>query len=129
VIYYVAFVATANLALLVVHTIRKGRTNRDILAALAAAEARERAAEERERAAQEREREVWADVLPVVKAYKESARIHRQEAELAAGTLGAKVDAATGELAQQIESVPAKVVDALAKGDSGVLKTTPPGGG
>ena len=103
---YVAAVVTANLVVLVVHTVRKERANRRILAHL--------------RRAEERERQMW-DVLLVIKEYRESGRVHHKEAAVAKDELGRQVAEATGELKHEIEQVPGKVAEAI-KGDSGVMK-------
>src|SRR5688572_9806017 len=113
-IWYACLFGTVNFVLLLVHTIRKERANNKILDYLARAE--------------ERERQMWDDLLPVVKAYRESARSHHKDAEAAKSELGQKVDEKTTELPQKIDAIPQKVAQVIQASDSGTMKAVPRNG-
>ena len=56
--------------------------------------------------------QMWA-LLEVIKAYRESARVHHKEADYAKSDVAAKVEEKSQELSAKIEEVPVRVKEVL----------------
>ena len=121
-ITYLCILCTVISILFVVHFVRRELANTQVLRYLKAQEVRDHKQAEREKL-------LW-EILEVIKAYRESARIDRSESNLAkhdmgsiAETISTRVDLKSKELVQEIKEVPQKVADVLKSSDSNDAST------